>query len=40
MPHVDDMRTTLFIDNDVLEAVKARADQQKVSIGRVLSDLA
>ena len=34
------MRTTLTIDDDVLTAVKARADSENLSIGAVLSSLA
>ena len=34
------MRTTLTIDDDVLVAVKAIAQQQHRSIGEVVSDLA
>ena len=34
------MRTTLAIDDDVLEAAKALAEQRHVSLGAVLSDLA
>ena len=34
------MRTTLDIDDDVLEAVKERAQEQKKSIGAVLSHYA
>ena len=34
------MRTTLAIDDDVLEAAKAIAQQQNRSIGEVVSDLA
>jgi hypothetical protein len=34
------MRTTLAIDDDVLTAAKAIAEQQHVSIGQVVSDLA
>ncbi len=34
------MRTTLDIDDDVLEAVKERAAGQKSTIGKVISDLA
>jgi hypothetical protein len=34
------MRTTLTIDDDVLEAAKALADRQRVSIGEVVSELA
>ncbi len=35
-----DMRTTLAIDDDVLAAAKAIADQEHRSVGAVLSDLA
>ncbi|WP_420959704.1 CopG family transcriptional regulator [Brucella sp. IR073] len=34
------MRTTLTIDDDVLVAAKAMADQQNKSVGEVISDLA
>ena len=34
------MRTTLAIDDDVLVAAKAIADQQNRSLGDVISDLA
>jgi Arc/MetJ family transcription regulator len=34
------MRTTLAIDDDVLAAARALAEQQKRSIGEVVSDLA
>lgn len=34
------MRTTLAIDDDVLQAAKAIAHQQRKSIGEVVSDLA
>lgn len=34
------MRTTLSIDDDVLCAVKALAEQQRRSAGEVISDLA
>ncbi|MBN9306740.1 MAG: CopG family transcriptional regulator [Devosia sp. 67-54] len=34
------MRTTLAIDDDVLEAAKAMARQQDRSMGEVISDLA
>lgn len=34
------MRTTLAIDDDVLEAAKALAQQQRKSIGEVVSELA
>lgn len=33
------MRTTLDIDDDVLAVVRARAEREHVSIGRVLSAL-
>jgi hypothetical protein len=33
------VRTTLEIDEDVLEAMKKIAAEQKTSVGRVLSDL-
>lgn len=36
----DDMRTTLTIDDDVLDAAKAIAEHKKVTIGAILSDLA
>jgi hypothetical protein len=34
------MRTTLAIDNDVLAAAQTIAHEQRVSLGRALSDLA
>jgi hypothetical protein len=34
------MRTTLVIDDDVLAAARALAEQQQRSIGQVVSDLA
>jgi hypothetical protein len=34
------MRTTLSIDDDVLQAAKALAEQQRRSLGEVVSDLA
>ena len=34
------MRTTLVIDDDVLEAARAIADQTRCSLGKVVSDLA
>ncbi|QCP55081.1 CopG family transcriptional regulator [Trinickia violacea] len=34
------MRTTLDIDDDVLAVVRARAEREHLSIGRVLSTLA
>ena len=34
------MRTTLAIDDDVLAAAKAMADQQQRSLGDIISDLA
>ncbi|MDE2463709.1 MAG: CopG family transcriptional regulator [Alphaproteobacteria bacterium] len=34
------MRTTLSLDDDVLAAAKARAEQQHCSLGEVISDLA
>ncbi|MFP3181580.1 MAG: CopG family transcriptional regulator [Paraburkholderia sp.] len=34
------MRTTLDIDDDVLALARARAERERVSIGRVLSALA
>ena len=34
------MRTTLSIDDDVLEAARALAEQSRRSIGKVISDLA
>ncbi|WP_298332761.1 CopG family transcriptional regulator [Asticcacaulis sp.] len=36
----DDMRTTLTIDDDVLQAAKAAADLQKRTIGEVISEWA
>jgi hypothetical protein len=40
MPHVEDMRITLSIDDDVLAIAKSLARQQGRSIGSVISDLA
>lgn len=37
---IEPMRTTLAIDDDVLVAAKAIADQQDRSLGDVISDLA
>jgi len=34
------MRTTLFIDDDVLDAARAIAEQTQRSLGAVVSDLA
>jgi len=34
------MRTTISIDDDLLDTVKYLANQRNVAIGRVLSDLA
>lgn len=34
------MRTTLTVDDDVLVAAKALAEQQKKSVGEVISELA
>ena len=34
------MRTTLTIDDDVLTAAKALADQRDVPVGKVISELA
>ena len=34
------MRTTLNIDDEILEAAKSIADERSVSVGAVLSDLA
>jgi hypothetical protein len=34
------MRTTLSLDNDVLEAAKAQAEREHRSLGEVVSDLA
>jgi hypothetical protein len=34
------MRTTLDVDDDVLDAARALAAERRVSIGKVLSDLA
>jgi len=34
------MRTTLAIDDDVLEAARALADQKRLSLGEIVSDLA
>jgi hypothetical protein len=34
------MRTTVSIDDDVLEAARAIADQQNRPLGKILSDLA
>ena len=36
----NDMRTTVSIDDDVLAAVRYLAEQQRVALGKVLSDLA
>jgi hypothetical protein len=33
------MRTTLDIDDDVLAAVRARAEQERASLGKVVSQL-
>lgn len=35
-----DVRTTLTIDDDVLATAKAMAEQQRRSLGEVISDLA
>ena len=40
LPQEDVMRTTLDIDDDVLALARARAERERVSIGRVLSALA
>lgn len=40
MRYVLAMRTTLAIDDDVLNAAKAIAVQTRVSVGEVISDLA
>jgi len=40
LPQEDAMRTTLDIDDDVLALARARAERERVSIGRVLSALA
>ena len=37
--HAVDMRTTVSIDDDVLNAAKSLATQQRKSLGRVISDL-
>lgn len=34
------MRTTVTIDDDVLEAAKAMAEQQNKPLGKIISDLA
>ncbi|HQV68739.1 MAG TPA: antitoxin [Thermoflexales bacterium] len=34
------MRTTLNLDKDVLEAARALAEQRRVPVGEVISDLA
>ncbi len=34
------MRTTLTIDDDVLEAAKDLAERRRVSVGEIVSDLA
>ncbi|MDQ0473678.1 CopG family transcriptional regulator [Labrys wisconsinensis] len=34
------MRTTIVIDDDVLVAAKAMAEQQRQSVGKIISDLA
>jgi len=34
------MRTTLSLDDDVLQAAKTLAEQQRRSLGKVVSDLA
>ena len=34
------MRTTLDIDDDILDLAKERAKEQKISIGKALSELA
>jgi len=34
------MRTTVSIDDDVMEAARYLAEQKKVAIGKILSDLA
>ena len=34
------MRTTVSIDDDVLDAVRYLAEQKKVTLGKMLSDLA
>lgn len=39
MRYIVSMRTTLSIDDDVLAAVKARADHERRSVGVVVSDL-
>lgn len=40
MRYIRVMRTTLTIDDDVLERAKAIADHQNRSLGAVISDLA
>lgn len=40
MRDVSDMRTTLTIDDDILDAARALADQRGVPIGAVISELA
>ena len=37
---LDDMRTTLTLDDDVLASARALAAQRDVSIGTIVSDLA
>ncbi len=34
------MRTTLALDDDVLEAARALAEQRRVSLGEIVSELA
>lgn len=40
MLYVQQMRTTLAIDDDVLAAARALAGQQRQSVGKIVSDLA
>ena len=37
---IDDMRTTLDVDDDVLQAAKELAELRRTTAGKVLSDLA
>ena len=37
---IDDMRTTLTIDDDILAAAKSLADHQGTTVGQVISSLA
>jgi len=40
LPHSRDMRTTLVIEDDVLEAARSLAEAEGKSIGKVISTLA